>query len=253
MTQLTFDATDLDSAVTENNVEHSNSRDSSGLRLGQEDDHLVTPDDFFYRFYAGSGSTVNDVTGNGFDGSISGATWASAPSPRFAGALSFDGTDDTVSISTNAFGSGEPNLLSAEVWFYPTTSGRQGILSFRRHFTLEWDDLTSDGLSMRLFGDNTGSFGPTGLSKNTWHHALVYKDNGNSQAGMWVNGGSENTYSFNDDLDSAGEFDVGANVTDGYYFDGKIAEVRTRTGSKIFPASSLYATSGNLVTGRKQS
>src|SRR5688572_20099110 len=49
-----------------------------------------------YSFDAGTGTTLTDLSGSGNHGTIAGATWTAAG--RFGGALSFDGTDDLVTI-----------------------------------------------------------------------------------------------------------------------------------------------------------
>jgi len=48
--------------------------------------------------YSGSGTTWTDLTGNGNDGTINGATWSSTDS----GIFDFDGTNDTVQIAHNS-------------------------------------------------------------------------------------------------------------------------------------------------------
>src|SRR6185436_3565054 len=48
-----------------------------------------------YSFDEGSGSVLNDVSGNGHSGSINGAAWAAGHS---GGALSFNGTNASVDL-----------------------------------------------------------------------------------------------------------------------------------------------------------
>src|SRR5690348_15683757 len=50
-----------------------------------------------YGFNEGSGTSVNDISGNGNTGTITGATWSG--SGKFGGALSFDGTSSLVTIN----------------------------------------------------------------------------------------------------------------------------------------------------------
>src|SRR5689334_14830732 len=53
-----------------------------------------------YAFNEGSGASVTDSSGNGNNGSISGATWTTAG--KFGGALSFNGTSSLVVIKDSA-------------------------------------------------------------------------------------------------------------------------------------------------------
>src|SRR5690349_14029109 len=53
-----------------------------------------------YAFNEGSGTIVTDSSGNGNNGSISGATWTTAG--KFGGALSFNGTSSRVIINDSA-------------------------------------------------------------------------------------------------------------------------------------------------------
>ena len=52
-----------------------------------------------YAFDEGSGATAVDASGNGRDGAVAGATWATG---RYGGALSFDGTNDYVGLPASA-------------------------------------------------------------------------------------------------------------------------------------------------------
>ena len=52
-----------------------------------------------YGFDDAGGTSVSDASGNGLTGAIAGATWTT--SGQFAGALSFDGNDDRVSVGSS--------------------------------------------------------------------------------------------------------------------------------------------------------
>ncbi len=71
-----------------------------------------------YSFDEGTGSTVDDRSGNGNAGTVAGATWAQG---RFGFALSFDGGDDVVRVPpSTSLDIGPALTLSA--WIRPTTS-----------------------------------------------------------------------------------------------------------------------------------
>ncbi|BBO17612.1 conserved hypothetical protein [Candidatus Brocadia pituitae] len=64
----------------------------------------------YYAFDEGTGSTATDSSGNGRNGTISGATWTSG---KIGGALSFNGTNHYVSIPRLNY-----DEISASAWFY---------------------------------------------------------------------------------------------------------------------------------------
>src|SRR4029077_11313111 len=71
-----------------------------------------------YGFNEGNGTVVNDVSGNGNNGTISGATWTT--SGKYGNALTFNGTNALVSIN-NATSLQLTTGMTLEAWVYPTT------------------------------------------------------------------------------------------------------------------------------------
>ena len=71
-----------------------------------------------YGFNEGSGTVVSDVSGNGNNGTISGATWTT--SGKYGNALSFNGTNALVTIN-NAPSLQLTSAMTVEAWVYPTT------------------------------------------------------------------------------------------------------------------------------------
>ena len=73
-----------------------------------------------------SGTSASDASGNGLTGAIAGAAWTT--SGQFAGALSFDGNDDRVSVGSSPL----LNLTTGtvEAWVRLDTLGRwHGVLA----------------------------------------------------------------------------------------------------------------------------
>ena len=70
-----------------------------------------------YAFDEGSGSAANDASGNGKDGTISGASWVTG---HTGGALSFDGTDDHVALGS--LGTFYNSGFTLEAWVRKTTT-----------------------------------------------------------------------------------------------------------------------------------
>ena len=66
--------------------------------------------------YSGSGSTIADLSGNGFDGTIDGATYST-------NSFSFDGTNDFI-YTPNMYNAFNANRnITVEVWYNPTWTG----------------------------------------------------------------------------------------------------------------------------------
>jgi hypothetical protein len=131
-----------------------------------------------WSFNEGSGSTANDSSGNGNNGTISGATWVPGQSTLFGGALRFNGLSNYVSV---------PDSLSLEITGSITVEGWIYLTSFSQQATIagKWKDINNTNLRGYLLTVNTdgrprfyvsttgGNYpnasGPA-LSLNTWYH-----------------------------------------------------------------------------------
>lgn len=200
-----------------------------------------------HEFGNGSGTTLEDDSGSGNDATINGGTWSTAPR-KFDGALSFDGTDGSnAEYATNPFGT-TTGVLGMEAWVYPRSSGgRQDIFGFYQMFDLTWDDLTEQGFTFRLWGDNDGgNLDSGGYAVDSWHHINLYWDIG-TEVGLSVNGGAWQTYASGNLVDNDnGPFYIAEHGGGSNNFDGKVAGVRLTAGSKIPIADSLYYTAGSV-------
>ncbi len=181
-----------------------------------------------YAFAEGSGTSASDATGNGHTGTISGATWST--SGRFNNALSFDGTNDWVTVADGAT-LDFTTTMTLEAWVNPSAlSGWQTVIMKERPGGLAYTLYAHDNAPRPSAYINTGSgdaqaIGATGLPLNTWTHLAVTYDgttlrlfvNG-AQAGSQAAGGSI--------ISSTSPLRVGGNSIWGEYFAGLIDEVR---------------------------
>lgn len=121
--------------------------------------------------YPGSGTTVTDLSGNGYTGTLQNGT---AYDSANGGSFSFDGVNDKISLSGPAL-SGSYTVF---MWIYPIASDTYG--------TLFGDNIGNAGLWIRGDTGNKGKIdfyvnvsGPSHLTNftldyNTWNHfALV--------------------------------------------------------------------------------
>ncbi|MFP4058846.1 MAG: LamG-like jellyroll fold domain-containing protein, partial [Candidatus Brocadiia bacterium] len=179
---------------------------------------------------AGSGSTMADIGPNGYNGSISGATWVSDPARGTV--LDFDGGNDEVTTgvvaSTMGIGGNAPKTVSG--WVYTRAFDNGGWFDLGRggpagaEFCLR--TLTSDNRwRAQFWGGPDFDFSTTDIgvtSLNEWVHFALVHDG--SQGRAYVNGllvGSENsTLNVEDDL----AFRLGR-YRDGNWFDGRVDDV----------------------------
>src|SRR5207244_6598545 len=89
----------------------------------------------------GSGSTTADGSGQGNQGSISGATWTTAG--KFGSALSFNGSSSWVTVA-DANALDLTTGLTLEAWVNPTTATAWRTIAMKE---------TSSGLAYALYGD----------------------------------------------------------------------------------------------------
>lgn len=181
-----------------------------------------------YNFNEGSGSVLNDRTGNGHHGTIAGASWGAG---NTGGALSFDGVNDLVTIEDSNL-LDLTNGMTLEAWVRPSSVGaawRTVLLKER-----------PDGLSYGLYSDNAGSRpsawlrvgaddrfvdGTAAVPANTWTHLAVTYDA--TTIRLYVNGVQVATAPSAGSMTVSGNpLRIGGNLIWGEYFSGLIDDVR---------------------------
>src|SRR5208282_2000263 len=143
-----------------------------------------------YSFNEGSGSTVTDSSGNGSNGTVSGATWATAG--KYGGALSFNGNSSRVVVNDSAslhLSSG----MTLEAWVSPATpaaSWQDAIYKENDIYFLEAGSSLSQhppavGATFSSHGDQFMA-GVSALTAKTWTHLAATYDGSNLL--LYVNG-----------------------------------------------------------------
>ena len=185
--------------------------------------------------YSGSGTTINDLSGNGLNGTMSNISFTS---PYF----SYNGSSSQVSVADNSLlepGSGDWTM---EVWVNQTTSGNDVVLgkfeagglaadvsySIRTLGTAYYAQMGSgSGSGSTLFVDSTSYTGTLG----TWYQLVyVFTNVAANTLQTFVNGSSIGTVSHNlaSILETSTNLYIGSYNNGEYsqWFDGKVGIVR---------------------------
>ncbi|MDF7822661.1 discoidin domain-containing protein [Pontiellaceae bacterium B12227] len=143
----------------------------------------------------GSGTTVTDVSGNGFDGSITDAVWVDGLD---GGALEFNGSSSIVTLPASAFAS-ISNQITVAMWVYGSENQPRRDCIFEAkdasgnrcvQIILPWD-------SRKVYWDagNTGDkrdriekLAVDSEFKGAWNHWAFTKDAASGQMKIYLNG-----------------------------------------------------------------
>lgn len=125
----------------------------------------------YWKLDEGSGSTATDDTGNGYDGSLTGAIWEDG---RIHGALSFNGTSDSVTCG-NVPASSQMTFAG---WINPSdVSGSQALFGKASSYSVKMS-----GSELQYTKPHVGDYSSSGagLTPGTWQHVVVTLDGGYS-------------------------------------------------------------------------
>ena len=198
--------------------------------------------------YGGSGTTWSDLSGNGTDGTISGATHTSGTDGYF----DFDGTDDYVE-TTSGWTNFGTDPFTIEVW-YKTSSASQyetlvGNAPGGGTGTFQLDYNGSNNLRFTT-STNSGEYvdSSISLSVGVWKQVVVVREGtGTNQFKIYSNGDLNTTGTFNVNLNSSAQLRIGRNRGGVYYYDGEISNVKVYT--KALSATEV-AQNFNALRGR---
>ena len=188
-----------------------------------------------YGFDESNGTIVQDASGTGNNGTITGATRVT--NGRFGNALKFSGKNASpnwvnVSNSTSlALSAG----MTLEAWVYPTTpmSGDSTVVMKQQPNTGSYDDAyllaanssANQPMSDVWTGGEVAVGGNTQIPPNQWTHLATTYD-GNNQS-LYINGVLVNIMPQTGPITpSTGLLQIGGNSIWGGYFQGYIDEVR---------------------------
>jgi hypothetical protein len=189
-----------------------------------------------------STTTWTDLSGRGNTGTLTnGPTYSSAN----GGSLSFDGTDDYVTLMDSDnwhFSSGN---FTAECWAYPTASPNQPILVGQWDGVgggtgLSWVMLLSNDSNryLRAAISSTGSgvdfdlISSTSLGLNQWNHCAFVRNG--STFTLYLNGVSvASTTNSNALFNATNSLTIGASSSNTQPFNGRISNVKIYKGKGL--------------------
>ena len=192
----------------------------------------------YWGFDEGYGTTANDVSGQGNNGTISGAVWKPESECKVEKCLWFDGSDDFVNAGNNeSLKLSSGGTIGAWVKINQLSSGYDNVIIMKGdgaswpnlHYTLiEIDGTDQIGLSV---SDGTSSLNLSGprtpaLEENTWYHIVATWDSSDKK--IYLNGELQDTVSSSimpKDTMTSCQVDIGRAYLNSYYFNGLIDEV----------------------------
>ncbi|HVY08171.1 MAG TPA: LamG-like jellyroll fold domain-containing protein [Burkholderiales bacterium] len=180
-----------------------------------------------YSFNEGSGTKLTDVSGNGNNGTISGATWTT--SGKFGSALTFNGSSAKVTIP-DAASLRLANGMTLEAWVYPTKAptGWRAVVdkNVDGYYLMASTDVGNRvGTGGTWVAGNQNTIGPSALPINTWTHLAATFDGATVR--LFVNGVQVASQAQTSPLATTnGTLQIGADSYPTEYFAGRIDEVR---------------------------
>ena len=187
-----------------------------------------------YSFNEGSGTVLNDLSGNNLTGTIVGAAWTT--SGKYGNALSFNGSSSYVDLG-NPAALQSTGDMTLEAWINAAANPADDGQIISKSSGVGWQLKTSPDTGPHTFGikvsgsstTSTQRYGTTVRSLNTWYHiAGVYTASAGT-LNIYVNGALNNGTLLG--TIPASQFNQSVNVnigrrTGGYYLNGVIDEVR---------------------------
>lgn len=201
----------------------------------------ATIDDGLVAYYPFNGN-ANDESGNGHDGTVTGATLAEDRFGNADSAYYFDGIDDRIDLPDEVLNFERTDAYSKSFWIKTTDGDLRNNIIAKMTASLDARGinvvLANGVLRVQLINHNTGANrirvdGTTVLSDDQWHHVVVTYDGLSSAAGvrLYVDGHPEIVTVVHDTLTdtilNSQTPTIGSrNTAYDYYYQGTIDDVR---------------------------
>ena len=201
-----------------------------------------------YNFNEGSGTIVNDASGNGNNGTISGATWTT--SGKYGNALSFNGSNSGVTVPDSA-SLHLTTSLTLEAWVYPTTvssAWRDVIEKGNDNYYLEATAQFAGGVPAD--GGTWAEppvYGASILPVNVWSHLASTYDG--STLRLYLNGAQVASKSVSGLIGvTTDALTFGSDPFYGQYLSGRIDDIRIyRCGTLVRGDDAIGLAQGHIA------
>lgn len=196
-------ATDWDSNVSESGVVHESTTntdhtDATVVKQGYPfGSPLYSANlELLYALHEDSGTTANDLSGNGNNGSVNGATLGVNGVLGTTG-YSFDGTDDYVGIPDGAFNFCVGSEFTLIALIKTTATGTSGSFISANNDADTRLDLASGEAEFGVYdGGNYNTASTSGLNDGVYHHvAAKYDTSFSNEVRIYMDGSLDNTAS----------------------------------------------------------
>jgi len=196
--------------------------------------------------YGGSGSTWTDLSDEGNNGTISGATFDTGPGIGLGYAV-FDGSGDAINVTHNNTLTGD---FTVECWVYLNTTGIMMVGSSGYDYNTQWmrfNENTTGNISMYYDAASGGTAGAYvfqnvagGITANTWHHVATCRSGTDTR--LFVDGdlkATNTSFTGSPRFDKIGALYVGGSLFTGdpNYFNGRISNVRVLDGTALYTSN----------------
>ncbi len=178
-----------------------------------------------WAFKEGVGTSVKDSTGNGNDGTVSGASWV-ADNPSGAGwSLNFNGANNWVDCG-NKSGLNLSGKATIVAWVKMTAlpgASAYGVLFKGDNYKF---GITQNAPAGRVLAYNgsTTIYSTKLIPAGEWHHIAISINSGT--ATFYVDGVVNNSASFTLGATNTNNLFIGKGLASGEYFNGLISDVR---------------------------
>jgi hypothetical protein len=187
-----------------------------------------------YSFDEGTGTTVEDLTGDGHTATIEGAKWARG---RYGDGLEFKGSEhDVVKVPASSELNFEEEF-TLEAWVRPssstdklapivgkTTGGGSGSKSLSYYLYAGNSESRPYGEVQHILGTGKKATASTAPPGATWTHLALTYDGGTER--LYVDGVLVSETATEAPVTTTGELQIGAETEHSEYFSGRIDEVR---------------------------
>ena len=200
-----------------------------------------------YSFNEGTGTTLTDRSGTGNNGTVAGASWSTAG--KNAGALSFDGVNDQVTVAdANSL---DLTRMTLEAWVFPTALGglwRTVLLKEQPGqlvYALYSNTDTSRPSAHVYVGGDRDTRGTAALPLNAWTHLAATYDG--TTLRLYVNGVQASSQAVAGSiLTSSGALRLGGNTVWSEWFAGRLDDVRIY--NRALSAAEVQADMNRAIT-----